>query len=136
MLPEVLDALEEIESFRRRGQVYPDPTLAALAGRPVIIVGSVGSLGRSVSVRGGDRVLTHIIAGLGPSVPSADASQLVMRGSGDTKRFRIRNGFDVNIKLLAQEVDVELIKVLYPVTVKVRREGNWGAQPRIDLSIV
>ena len=81
-------------------------------------------------------MLTHIIAGLGPSVPSADASQLVMRGSGDTKRFRIRNGFDVNIKLLAQEVDVELIKVLYPVTVKVRREGNWGAQPRIDLSIV
>lgn len=58
---------------------YPD--------RPFIVIG-LTCVGRSVSVRGGDRVLTHLIVAPGESTPSCDLSQLAMRGAGGTRDVR------------------------------------------------
>ena len=70
---EVLKALDEEDS--------------PYCNRPFIVVGMT-CIGRSVSVRGGDRVITHIIATPAMSTPSCDLSQLVMRGAGQTRDKR------------------------------------------------
>jgi len=81
---------------------------------PLFIVG-YNCVGRSVSVRGANRVITHIIAGLGGGRNSADVSQLCMRGSGRTKELRAAHGFD-HIEVLMTEEDLSLVRRLYDFT--------------------
>ena len=58
---------------------YPD--------RPFIVVGSA-VVGRSMSVRSQNRVITHIIGAVRNAKTTADVSQLLMRAGGDTRVVR------------------------------------------------
>jgi len=106
-------------------------------GTPLFVVGYT-CVGRSVSLRGSRRVITHMIAGLGRSKTTGEVSQLLARPLGDTKGARAANGF-AHVEVLTMAEDLAQIKALYALThAAIRDAGNgelaklqdWAAEPK------
>lgn len=101
------------------------------ANVPVIVAG-YACLTRCVSVRGDERVMTHMILAPSKGKTVADMEQMAARGFGFTREQREKNGFLDGIETLCFEEDYNVIQQLYEFTTKMLTTAGTGLLEDLD----
>ncbi|DBA67760.1 TPA: hypothetical protein ACH3X2_000073 [Trebouxia sp. C0005] len=103
------------------------------SARPIIVVG-YNMIGRCASIRSRKRVITHIIGGYQNGRSKGDLEQMLLRGNGQTRSVRARNGY-TSIRAVVLADDYNTIQNLYDFTQealklsgtgRVQDLGNWN----------
>jgi hypothetical protein len=101
-----------------------------------IIVSGFACIKRCISVRGNERVITHIIVSPTTGINVGDTHQTVMRPGGKTVDVRKANGFGDKVPALMQESDYYMIQSLHELTSDYLMQQGRDVSPETAKRVV